>query len=66
MWAPVPPVEMDAMRAAVNSEVPLGRLAEPREQAQAALWLLSDEAAYVTGAEIAVDGGVLARSALSV
>lgn len=66
MWAPVPADEMDAMRAAVNAEIPVGRLAEPREQAQAALWLLSDEAAYVTGAEIAVDGGVLARSALSV
>ena len=66
MWAPVPPAEMDAMRAAVNAEIPIGRLADPREQAQAALWLLSDEAGYVTGAEIAVDGGVLARSALSV
>jgi len=66
MWAPVPAAEVDAMRATIDAEVPLGRLAEPREQAHAALWLMSDEAAYVTGTELAVDGGVLARCALSV
>ncbi len=46
--------------------MPLGRLADPEEQALAALWLLSDEARYVTGSELAVDGGVLARASLSV
>ena len=32
----------------------------------AALWLLSGEAGYVTGSELLVDGGVLARASLSV
>jgi NAD(P)-dependent dehydrogenase (short-subunit alcohol dehydrogenase family) len=66
MWAPVKPEDMADMRTAVNGEIPLGRLAEPLEQALAALWLLSDEARYVTGSELAVDGGVLARASLSV
>jgi NAD(P)-dependent dehydrogenase (short-subunit alcohol dehydrogenase family) len=66
MWAPVQPEDMADMRAQVNGEIPLGRLADPEEQGSAALWLLSDEARYVTGSELAVDGGVLARASLSV
>ena len=66
MWAPVKPEDMAQMRAQVNGEIPLGRLADPEEQGSAALWLLSDEARYVTGSELAVDGGVLARASLSV
>jgi NAD(P)-dependent dehydrogenase (short-subunit alcohol dehydrogenase family) len=54
------------MRRQVADEVPIGRLADPREPALAALWLLSDEASYVTGAQLAVDGGVLARASVSV
>jgi NAD(P)-dependent dehydrogenase (short-subunit alcohol dehydrogenase family) len=37
--------------------VPLGRLAEPEEMAQVALFLLSDRASYVNGQTIVVDGG---------
>jgi len=37
--------------------VPLGRLAEPEEMAQVALFLLSDRASYVNGQSIVVDGG---------
>ncbi|WAS95332.1 SDR family NAD(P)-dependent oxidoreductase [Nannocystis punicea] len=40
--------------------VPLGRLAAPEEIARAILWLASDEASYVTGTTLAVDGGFLA------
>jgi NAD(P)-dependent dehydrogenase (short-subunit alcohol dehydrogenase family) len=41
----------------VLADVPLGRLGRPEEVAQAAAYLLSDYAAYVTGACLAIDGG---------
>jgi NAD(P)-dependent dehydrogenase (short-subunit alcohol dehydrogenase family) len=37
--------------------IPLGRLGTPRDVVNAALFLASDEAAYITGAELVVDGG---------
>ena len=43
--------------AAMAASVPLGRLGTPRDVAHAVLFLASDEAAYVTGTTIVVDGG---------
>lgn len=40
---------------------PIGRIGVPREIADAIVWLLSEQAAFVTGAAIAVDGGYLAQ-----
>jgi 3-oxoacyl-[acyl-carrier protein] reductase len=40
--------------------IPLGRFGEPEDVAKAALFLASDEAAYITGHTLAVDGGYLA------
>lgn len=37
--------------------IPLGRLSSPRDVANAALWLASDESAFTTGAFLPVDGG---------
>ncbi len=42
--------------------VHLGRFGTPHEIASVALFLASDDAAYVTGAAIVVDGGLTARS----
>ncbi|MFT3721676.1 SDR family NAD(P)-dependent oxidoreductase [Pseudorhodoferax sp.] len=50
-----------ANQARIVAAVPLGRLAQPHEIAHAALWLLSDDASYVTGVALPVDGGYVAR-----
>jgi NAD(P)-dependent dehydrogenase (short-subunit alcohol dehydrogenase family) len=39
---------------------PMGRIAEPAEVASAALWLCSEQASFVTGHQLAVDGGLTA------
>ena len=44
-------------RARFKASVPLGRLSTPLDIANAALWLASDEAAFVTGVALEVDGG---------
>jgi 2,5-dichloro-2,5-cyclohexadiene-1,4-diol dehydrogenase 1 len=60
------PMIMEAFRlnpgyeSVVAGTHPLGRLAEPEEIAEAAAWLLSDAASFVTGAAIPVDGGYTA------
>jgi NAD(P)-dependent dehydrogenase (short-subunit alcohol dehydrogenase family) len=49
------------MNQAIIDDTPLKRIAEPREVAFAALYLASDEAAFVTGAELVIDGGYTIR-----
>jgi NAD(P)-dependent dehydrogenase (short-subunit alcohol dehydrogenase family) len=66
MWNNVPPEEVEAMRLQLCREIPLGRLAEPEDQARVVAWLLSDETAYMTGSHVVCDGGILAKSSISV
>ncbi|WP_404336895.1 SDR family NAD(P)-dependent oxidoreductase [Sphingomonas sp. MMS12-HWE2-04] len=54
MMARVP----EAIRAALIAPIPLGRMARPAEVASAALFLLSDEASFIAGVELCVDGGM--------
>ena len=43
---------------AIRSMIPLGRRGDPRELAHAVRFLLADEAAYITGSVVTVDGGL--------
>jgi len=45
--------------AGMRAKTPLGRLGEPEDIANAYLWLSSDEASYVSGTVISVDGGIV-------
>lgn len=55
------PAEAAANEAKVVGAVPLGRLVRADEIADAVLWLVSDEASFVTGVALPVDGGFTAR-----
>jgi 3(or 17)beta-hydroxysteroid dehydrogenase len=45
----------------MTAEIPLGRLGKPSEVAALCVYLLSDAAAFVTGADLPIDGGLTAR-----
>lgn len=52
---------MDEVRNQLHNRQPLGRMGKPEEIAYAALYLASDEAAFVTGSALVIDGGWTAR-----
>jgi NAD(P)-dependent dehydrogenase (short-subunit alcohol dehydrogenase family) len=51
----------DAAREKLPRDIPLGRLGQPGEVADLCVYLLSDEAAFITGADFPIDGGLTAR-----
>jgi NAD(P)-dependent dehydrogenase (short-subunit alcohol dehydrogenase family) len=51
----------DAARQEIMERYPLGRFATPRDIANLAVFLASDDASYITGIDIIVDGGLLAK-----
>jgi len=50
-----------AMRDLILSKHPIGRFGKPEEIAEAAVWLCSDAASFVTGVAFPVDGGAVAQ-----
>jgi NAD(P)-dependent dehydrogenase (short-subunit alcohol dehydrogenase family) len=55
--------DREAKMQALVADTPLKRFGTPEEVAAIAVLLASDEAAYMTGAEVTIDGGLLAGSA---
>jgi NAD(P)-dependent dehydrogenase (short-subunit alcohol dehydrogenase family) len=64
-WQGLSEEETATVREEVAREIPLGRVGQPREIAQVILFLASDAASFMTGAGVPVDGGLLAKSALT-
>jgi NAD(P)-dependent dehydrogenase (short-subunit alcohol dehydrogenase family) len=52
----------EATRAEMESHYPFKRIANPREVAQAVVFLASPEASFVNGEDILADGGLLAQA----
>ncbi len=65
MWEPMlgEGAEREETMAALVADTPMKRFGTPEEVAALAVLLASDEAAYMTGAELTLDGGLLAGSA---
>ena len=56
--------DLDEAIATYASRIPMQRIGEPVEVASVVAFLCSSEAAYITGAEVVVDGGLMARNAI--
>jgi NAD(P)-dependent dehydrogenase (short-subunit alcohol dehydrogenase family) len=66
-WARLRPDRtVEQMRSEVGAANPLGRIGTPDDVASAIVFLASDQAAFITGAELVIDGGVVNKLALPV
>ena len=52
-------VEASMVRAEMEASVPMKRIGNPEELANLACFLASDQASYITGTSIPIDGGLL-------
>jgi len=53
------PAEIEKIREERHQMIPIGRMGDPFELAKAAAFLASDDASYITGSELIVDGGLV-------
>lgn len=58
---PMQKVWDEETKKSIAAWVPLGRIGQPEDIANCALFLASDEASYITGTEIIVDGGIMVK-----
>jgi NAD(P)-dependent dehydrogenase (short-subunit alcohol dehydrogenase family) len=52
------PANQQGLLAYLTSQVPIGRIGQPEDIAKAAVFLASEDSAFVTGVELFVDGGI--------
>jgi len=50
-------VPTDVMQSAILPQIPVGRLGEPEEIARAVIFLAADEAGFITGSTLSINGG---------
>lgn len=53
-------VPMDVVKSKLARQIPVGRIGEPEEVADAVLYMASDESRFMTGSELKLDGGISA------
>jgi len=53
--------DAQAVKQKLTFDIPLGRLGQPAEVASLCVYLLSDASAFITGADLPIDGGLTAR-----
>ena len=56
-----PALDIPELKTEFEQAAPLGRMGQPREVAQCVAFLLSEQASFVTGTELIVDGGLICK-----